>query len=356
MMNHPSQTENPAKQTPSCNTATRLQLSDIQEAHERIKPWLQATPLVESSVLNEQLQARILFKPEMLQKTGSFKYRGAMHFLSRLSPEEKQRGVIAYSSGNHAQGVAAAARQFNSPAVIVMPEDAPAIKIQNTRYYGAEIVFYDRQKDNREEIANTLATKRGLTLIPPYDHPWTMAGQGTVALELLAEAQSKDITLDQLLIPCSGGGLTAGCVIASKALSPRTKVYAVEPSGYNDTALSLQAGYPMSITPLPNPLCDALALQTPGKITFPVNQALLDGVCVVDDADVIRSIQLIFTHLKLVTEPGGAVGLAALLAKKSTEIQGQTIGVILSGGNSDPEQFQAFLQQDDAHPMSSHQR
>lgn len=319
-----------------------LSLQDIQLASERIAPYVQATPLLESAWLNAHLGARILFKPEVLQKTGAFKYRGAVNFLAQLSPSAREHGVVAYSSGNHAQALAAAARVFGVRSVIVMPEDAPSIKIESTRYYGADVVLYDRLTQDRVALAENIASERGATIVPPFDHPWIMAGQGTVGLSLLEETQAQGVTLQKVFIPCSGGGLTAGCATALRAFSPETEIYAVEPAGYDDTRRSFLAGERTAIQVGQPTLCDSLALAIPGELTFEVNRKLLNGVCVVSDDLVRQAVRLAFNHLKLVVEPGGAAGLAALLTG-DIDIQGQNIAVVLSGGNVDPDLFQQIL-------------
>lgn len=328
-------------QTPA-NPMPILSLEQVLAAHERIRPHIRRTPLLESVFLNDLLGARLLFKAEVLQKTGAFKYRGAVNFLAQLVQSEQVRGVVSYSSGNHAQALAAVAHVFGIPATIVMPEDAPQIKIEGTRYYGAKVVLYNRQTENRVEIAEKIVEQTGAILVPPFDHPWIMAGQGTVALEILEDLDQLQATTDQALIPCSGGGLTAGCATVFRALSPATHVFAVEPEGYDDTQRSLEAGSRLEISPHQATLCDSLALTCPGELTFEINKALLNGVFTADDKLVRQAMQLAFQHLKLVVEPGGAIGLAALLSGKH-EIKGQTIVVVLSGGNVDPALFSAVL-------------
>jgi threonine dehydratase len=316
---------------------------DIVKARIRIAGKALVTPLLESPVINTRSGGRVLLKAESLQKTGSFKFRGASHFIARLDEQTRKQGVVAYSSGNHAQAVSAAAQQAGVPAVIVMPEDAPRVKIEGTRFYGAQIVFYNRLTQSREEIAATIAEESAAVLLPPYDHPFTMAGQGTVGLELVEQAAALDEALDAVLIPCSGGGLAAGCSIAMKAQSPHTAIYCVEPTGFDDTARSLAAGRRVFIEePGGATICDALMLPTPGELTFPVLLANLQGGLVVTDTEVQQAMAIAFHHLKLVLEPGGAVALAAVLSGK-LDCRGKTVGVVLSGGNVDTGMFCAAL-------------
>lgn len=320
-----------------------VMLAEIQAAAERIQPYIIQTPLLESVVLNERFQARLLFKAENLQKTGAFKYRGATHFLSRMTPEERKSGVVGYSSGNHAQALAAAAKVFDTRATIIMPEDAPRTKIEGTRYYGANVVLYNRRTESREAIAQWITKETGATLIPPFDHPWIMAGQGTAGLELIAQAKALNARPDRVYIPCSGGGLLAGCGTAIKALQPDVQIFGVEPEGYDDTRQSLQTGAIVEITPTTPTLCDSLALTSPGRLTFPVNQRLLSGIEVTPDILVQQAMRLLFQDLKLVVEPGGSVGLAALL-QNPKPIQGKTVVLLLSGGNVDPATYATILQ------------
>ncbi|MFQ5783468.1 MAG: threonine/serine dehydratase [Alphaproteobacteria bacterium] len=312
--------------------------ADIADAAERLRDKAVTTPLLESPLLNEDLGARVLVKAEPLQRTGSFKFRGAYNNISRLGADARRRGVVAYSSGNHAQGVAAAARLLETPALIVMPKDAPAVKVANTRAWGAEIVFYDRERDSREDVAQRHAAERGAALVPPYDHPMTMAGQGTVGLELAAQAEALGATLDAVLVPCGGGGLIAGCALALAERAPGVPVYASEPEGFDDTARSLAAGSRETNASGGRSFCDALLAPTPGEITFAVNRRLLAGGFAVSDDEVARAMRLAFLHLKLIIEPGGAVALAAV-ASGRFDARGKTVAVVASGGNADPEIF-----------------
>jgi threonine dehydratase len=315
---------------------------DVKDAAGRLAGRALPTPLLESALLNDALGFRLLVKAEVLQRTGSFKFRGAYNRISRFTAAERRRGVVAYSSGNHAQGVAAAAKVLGAPATIVMPKDAPALKIANTRAYGAEIVFYDRLKDDREAIGARIAAERGLMLVKPYDDRYVIAGQGTVGLEVAGDARARGIALDALIVPCGGGGLISGCALAMAEESPGTKVYAAEPAGWDDTGRSLEAGTRLSNPPGGSGLCDALLAPTPGEMTFALNSRLLAGAFAVDDAAVYRAMAAAFRHLKLVVEPGGAVALAAALAN-AKDWQGETVVCVLSGGNVDPALFADVL-------------
>ncbi|MCH9019326.1 MAG: threonine/serine dehydratase [Proteobacteria bacterium] len=326
--------------------------ADVEDAAERLRGRAVMTPLLESPLLNERIGGRVLVKAETLQRTGSFKFRGAYNRISRLSPAERKRGVVAYSSGNHAQGVAAAARLVGALAVIVMPADAPRIKIDGTRALGAEVVLYDRGREVREAVGERIAKERGLTMVPPYDDPRVIAGQGTAGLELAAQAEAADAELDAVLSPCGGGGLIAGCALALSQRSPDTAVYAVEPEDFDDTTRSLAAGERREVRPGAYSFCDALLSPTPGKLTFAINRRLLAGGLVVSDDEVARAMRAAFLHLKLVLEPGGATALAALLAG-GYDGRGKTVAVIASGGNVDPQTFAAALERAAGHDPSS---
>ncbi len=315
---------------------------DILRAEKRLEGHIIQTPLLVSERLDEITGGHILLKPEVLQKTGSFKFRGAYNFISQLDRQTRQRGVLAYSSGNHAQAVAYAAQLFDIPATIVMPSDAPRIKIEKTQSYGASVVLYDRQAESREAIAQALAEESGATLLPPYDHPYTIAGQGTVGMEIYREANARHIKLDKLLAPCSGGGLIAGCALAIKAMSPETEIYSVEPEGFDDTARSLQAKQRQRNAPGATTMCDALMMPEPGRLTFQINAHHLHGGLAVTDDEVKAAMRFAFEHLKLVVEPGGAVALAAVLSGK-IKASGQIVAVVLSGGNVDVQRFAEIL-------------
>ena len=313
----------------------------IVDAHERLAPHLVRTPLLESDRLNERTGGRILIKPECLQRTGSFKFRGAYNFISRLGPEGRRAGVVAYSSGNHAQGVAAAARIEGLRATLVMPADAPTIKLANTRAYGAEVVTYDRHNESREAIAEQIAARRGAAIVPPFDHPLTIAGQGTAGIEIAAQAEAADARLDALICPAGGGGLIAGIAVALAELSAGTKIYAVEPTGFDALARSLAAGEPRTVRG-GRSICDALLAPRPGELTFAINRRHLAGALSVTDDQAQQAMATAFRDLKLAVEPGGAVALAAVLTG-AIPCAGKTIAVVLSGGNVDADVFCAAL-------------
>ncbi|HEX5379892.1 MAG TPA: threonine/serine dehydratase [Phenylobacterium sp.] len=321
--------------------------ADIEAAAARLAGHAVRTPLIESPALNERLGLRVLIKPETLQRVGAFKFRGAFNRLVQLSPDERRRGVVAFSSGNHAQGVALAARLLGVPALIVMPSDAPKVKVEATRGYGAEIRFYDRLTDDREAIAAGIAAERGSTVVPAFDDPHVIAGQGTVGLELFHQSQDLGARLDVLIAPVGGGGLMAGASLAIRTLSPQTAVVGVEPAGFDDTLQSLRAGSRQSLKPATRSLCDALETPCPGELTFPILQKTVADIAVVTDAEVAEAMRYGFSTLKLVVEPGGSVGLAALLAGKVAQARpGATVGLVLSGGNVDPDQFAAILRRE----------
>jgi threonine dehydratase len=313
--------------------------ADVESAARRIAGQAVVTPLIESPALNERLGCRVLIKAETLQRVGAFKFRGAYNRLVQLSPEERTRGVVAFSSGNHAQGVALAAKLLGMPALIVMPADAPAIKVAATRGYGAEVRLYDRLKESREAIAAEIAGQRGAVVVPAFDDPHIIAGQGTVGLEMVRQAEALGATCDLALAPVSGGGLLAGLSLAVKALSPKTALWGVEPAGFEDLAQSLAAGERVTIKPAGRSLCDALESPSPGEITFPILKQNLAGAVAITDAEVTEAMRVAFQVLKLVVEPGGAVGLAALLTGKIKAGPRDTVGLVLSGGNVDPELF-----------------
>ena len=327
----------------SSNATELPTYADVEAAARQLRGLAVVTPLLESALLNDLLGGRLLVKAEPLQRTGSFKFRGAYNRISRLSDDERARGVVAYSSGNHAQGVAAAAHSLGAPATIVMPRDAPAIKIDNTRAWGADVVLYERSSESREAVGRQIAEDRGLTLVPPFDHPLIIAGQGTAGLELAEQAEAAGATLDAVLSPCGGGGLISGCSLAIRERCPGTEVYAVEPEGFDDTARSLVAGRRQRARDGATSFCDALLAPTPGALTFAINRDLLAGGLVVSDNEVARAMRLALMHLKLVAEPGGATALAAAIAGKY-DCRGKTVAVIVSGGNVDPDTFSAALE------------
>lgn len=317
-------------------------LADIEDAGRAIAGQAVVTPLLESPALNEAVGGRVLIKAETLQRVGAFKFRGAYNRLSRLTSDERTRGVVAYSSGNHAQGVALAARLLGIPALIVMPADAPKVKVEATRGYGAQIRFYDRASESREAIAAAIAVARGAQVVPAFDNPLIIAGQGTVGLEIADQAKARGAQIDLLVGPVGGGGLMAGTAVAIKARSARTEILGVEPEGFDDTRRSLAAGERRPAPPAPRSLCDALESPMLGEITFPLLKAYLAGVSTVSDPEVAAAMRYAFATLKLVVEPGGVVALAALLAGKIT-LAGRTAAIILSGGNVDPELFRRVL-------------
>jgi threonine dehydratase len=310
-------------------------LDDVREAATAIAPHAVRTPLLESPFLNERLGARVLMKAEMLQRTGSFKFRGAYNCVSRIDPEVHPGGVVACSSGNHAQGVAEAARICGIPAVIVMPADAPAIKIERTRRSGAEIVLYDRLSEDRDAIAAAIAKDRKMEFVAPYDNFYVIAGQGTVGLELAQQAEAAGAELEAVLVPASGGGLTAGTALAVQATMPDARVYTVEPEGFDDYARSLRSGVRERNTPGAQSICDALLMPQPGELTFAMNKDRLAGGLAVSDEEVRAAVAFAFMELKLVVEPGGAAALAALLGGRYP-LSGAPVAVVLSGGNIDP--------------------
>ncbi len=319
-----------------------LSLDDIRAASLRLRGRAVRTPLVDAPAASRIAGAWVFAKPEVLQRTGSFKFRGAMSRLSLLTEGERRRGVVAYSSGNHAQAVACAARDMSTSAVIVMPSDAPRLKIENTRSHGAEVVLYDRVKEDRVAIGQRIANERGLVLVPPFDDPHVIAGQGTIGLELVADAARQGLAFDLVLVPCSGGGLAAGIATAMAALSPRTRVIAVEPETHDDLARSLASGTRMSNPDGRVSICDSLMAAQPGALTFPLLQASGASAVSVSDAEALAAMAHAFFEMKLVVEPGGAVALAALLAGK-VDARDKTVCVVLSGGNVDADMFQRAL-------------
>jgi threonine dehydratase len=323
-------------------TTAAVTFADVESAAARLAGHAVATPLIESPALNERLGGRVLIKPETLQRVGAFKFRGAYNRLSRLSVAERKGGVVAFSSGNHAQGVALAARLLSMPCLIVMPSDAPKVKLEATRAYGAEVRFYDRATDDREALAEAAAAQRGAVVVPAFDDPLIIAGQGTIGVEIAAQARALNAPVDRLLGPVGGGGLMSGVSLAMAARSPATRLYGVEPVGFDDTRRSLEAGERCGAPPAPRSLCDALESPMPGRLTFPILRAHLSGVLTVTDAEVAEAMRCAFATLKLVVEPGGAVALAALLAGKLL-LEGRTAAVILSGGNVDPDLFARVL-------------
>ncbi|MBC6460992.1 threo-3-hydroxy-L-aspartate ammonia-lyase [Actinomadura sp. HBU206391] len=312
-------------------------LDDVRAAAAQIKGVAHRTPVLRSRTLDELVGAEVFLKCENYQRIGAFKFRGAYNALSRLSPQQLERGVAAYSSGNHAQAVALSARELGATAVIVMPEDTPSSKINATAGYGAEIVTYDRYTGDRVAIGERLAADRGLALIPPYEHPHVIAGQGTAALELIEETGP----LDALLAPVGGGGLMAGCATAATALVPGIRMIGVEPEQGDDTKRSLEAGARVSI-PVPRTIADGQAAEIPGELTFSINQRLLDGIALVTDDQIREAMKWAFERLKTVIEPSGASALAALIAGVVPDLPAR-VGVIISGGNVGLARFAELL-------------
>ncbi|MGZ3483116.1 MAG: threonine ammonia-lyase [Rhizomicrobium sp.] len=306
--------------------------ADVEAAAARIAPWAVRTPLLESPELNDRLGARIFLKPETLQRTGSFKFRGALNTVLQIPTERRSNGVVAYSSGNHAQGVAAAAALFSIPATIVMPKDAPTPKIAGTRRLGADIVFYDRYKDDREVIAREIVERTGATLIEPFDNSMVVAGQGTVGLELASDAKMRGVTLDAILAPCGGGGLVTGIALAVSEASPGTQVIAVEPVRFDGMRLSLAAGVRTAAPGGVASLADALMAPMPGRIPFALAKTLLVNAISVSDTDLQSAVSYACQRLKLIVEPGGSAALAAILRKKY-DVNNKSVAIVLTGAN-----------------------
>ncbi len=309
-----------------------IDVSDIEAAAARIASVAIKTPLLYSPHLNEVTGGSVYLKPECLQRTGSFKIRGAYNLLSQLDESQAANGVVAWSSGNHAQGVAAAGSILGIKTVIVMPEDAPAAKIENTRGLGGEVILYDRYTGDREAIARSIAAERDATIVPSYDHEHIIAGQGTVGLEIMSQLNELAVSADQILVPCGGGGLISGSVVAIKSASESTLVYPVEPIDFDDTARSLMSNEREKNSPDARSICDALQTESPGKMTFEINRKLLERGLAVTDDEVRQAMRFAFNHFKLVVEPGGAVALAAVLSGK-IDTKGKTTVAVLSGGN-----------------------
>jgi len=307
---------------------------DVEAAAARLAGVAVRTPLIRSAELDALTGGSVLLKPECLQVTGSFKIRGAYNLMSQLSAGEARRGVVAFSSGNHAQGVAAAGALLGMKTAIVMPEDAPRAKLDNTRRLGGEVITYDRYSGDREAIARGIAAERGAVVVPSYDHPDIIAGQGTVGLEIAAQSAELGLVPDQVLVCCGGGGLIAGSALALTAKLPGVSVHSVEPESFDDTARSLELGRRVEVARDARSICDALQAHTPGALTFEINRRLLGPGYVVSDDEVREAMRFAFRHLKLVVEPGGAVALAAVIAGR-VATQGRVTAVVISGGNVD---------------------
>ena len=328
-----------------------IRLADVEGAAERLQGVAIETPLIRSAELNEQIGGDVLLKAECLQRTGSFKIRGAYNLMSQLDRDSATRGVVAWSSGNHAQGVAAAGALLGIKTTIVMPEDAPPAKIENTRRLGGETVLYDRYSGDREVIARDIAQKSGAALVPSYEHTDIIAGQGTVGLELVAQAKALGVDPDQLLICCGGGGLSAGIAVAVKALMPNVDIFLVEPHDFDDTRRSFAAGQRVRNDPGARSICDALQTETPGEMTFAINRECASGVLTVSDDEVRAAMRTAFRTLKLVVEPGGAVALAAILSGK-LPCRGKTTAAILRRWERGRVAVRRNSNEDVAHPES----
>jgi threonine dehydratase len=317
-------------------------VADVDEAARRLDGVALRTPLVTSAALDAMTGGRVFLKAETLQRTGSFKFRGAYNRLSAIPMERRAGGVVAYSSGNHAQGVAAAARLLGMLCVIVMPTDAPRAKRERTAALGAQIVLYDRAHEDREAIAEAIAAERGATLVPPYDDALIIAGQGTAGREIVDDLNALGLKPEVVVVTASGGGLTAGIALAVKARVPTAAVYTAEPQGFDDHARSFRSGQREQNAALTGTICDALMARMPGKLTFAINRSLVGAGVVASDEEVAAAVAFAFAELKLVVEPGGAVALAALMTRK-IDITGKVAVAVLSGGNVDPELFSRLV-------------
>ena len=330
----------PAPAARRAKPALAVTAEDVRDAAERLAGVVHRTPVVRSRTLDRLARRAVFLKCENFQRVGAFKFRGAYHAASRLRVDVLAAGIVTYSSGNHAQAVALAAHELGTQAVVVMPEDAPRSKADAVAGYGAEIVTYDRYKEDRVAIGAELASARGMALLPPYEHPHVIAGQGTVALELLEEAGR----LDALVVPVGGGGLAAGCATIASAMCPGLRVVGVEPEAGDDTKRSLDAGRRVRI-PVPRTIADGLAAEMPGELTFSINRCLLAGIALVSDAEILDAMRFAFDRLKLVIEPSGAASLAAVLTGRVDEVApgSERVGVVLSGGNVDAGRFAELL-------------
>ena len=326
----------------SIDTRTLPTAADIERAVGRLEGVAVRTPLSMPPVLSERLGARVFLKVETLQRTGSFKFRGAYNKIACIPPELRAAGVVAYSSGNHAQGVAAAARLLGLRATIVMPSDAPRLKRERTLALGAEVILYDRDKEDRTAIAADIVRQRGATLVPPYDDPLIIAGQGTIGAEIVTDLAALGLAPDIVVVGTSGGGLAAGIALGVKAQVPSAQFYTVEPEGFDDTLRSFQSGRREANQRMSGTICDALMSNMPGELTFPITQQLIGHGLTASDAEVAFAVRYAFEELKLVVEPGGAIGLAALLAGK-LDVKSKVVVGVLSGGNVDPDLFAKLI-------------
>jgi threonine dehydratase len=320
--------------------------ADIEAAAQRLLGVAVRTPLINAAVLDDLLGAKVFLKAETLQRTGSFKFRGAYNKISSIPQEKRAAGVVAYSSGNHAQGVAAAAKLLSMRATIVMPSDAPRAKRERTKALGAEVVLYDRNTEDRAAIARKLVEERGATLVPPYDDPLIIAGQGTIGREIVEQLAERGLAPEIVVIGASGGGLAAGTSLGIKAGAPQARIFTAEPEGFDDTARSFMSGKREANARMSGTICDALMTATPGELTFPITSKLIGQGIAASDAEVGRAVRYAFEELKLVVEPGGAIGLAALLAGKLDGlcgIRGKVVVGVLSGGNVDADLFAKLI-------------
>jgi threonine dehydratase len=320
---------------------------DVLAAAQRQRGLVRTTPVLSHAEIDAEAGARIFVKAECLQVTGSFKMRGATNRLAQISEQQRAAGVVAFSSGNHAQGVARAARLFGMPAVIVMPSDAPQVKIDGVKADGGEVVLYDRNSESREEISNRLAAERGATVVPSYDDKDIIAGQGTAGLEFARQMQDAGETLDGLICCTGGGGLITGIALAFERLSPETRIWTAEPEAHDDWARSLEAGEIVANAPGTRSICDAILTPEPGKLTFAIGKRLLAGGLRISDGDARHAMQMAARHLKIVSEPGGAAALAAALRHLPAELKGRKVGVLVTGGNVDMADFQKVLSSTD---------
>ena len=316
----------------------------VRRAAERIHGHAVRTPLIENNVLNDAVGGRVFVKAEPLQIGGSFKFRGAFNLISQLNADERARGVLAWSSGNHAQGIARAARHFGTKASIIMPEDTPALKVEQVKAFGAEIITYDRYTEDREAIAKPILEKTNMALAPSFDHPDIIEGQGTLGLETVEDARARGAELDAFIVCCGGGGLTSGCATIVDDISPKTEMWIAEPEGFDDTWLSIQKGEHVSVDVSQRTICDAIATPTPGRLTFPIMKKLVRGGVNLTEAEVGAAMLFAFKYLKIVAEPGGAVALAAILSGKF-DGKGKTTAITISGGNVDPALFAQIIGQ-----------
>jgi threonine dehydratase len=319
-------------------TPLAISFDDIERAQKRLAGVAHRTPVLTSKTADERTGARLFFKCENFQRTGAFKFRGAFNAISQFTPAQRANGVVAFSSGNHAQAIALSARLLGVKAVIVMPTDAPAIKLAATRGYGAEVVLYDRWAEDREAIGRRLAEERGLTLVPPYDHPHVMAGQGTAARELIEDAGP----LDLLIAPLGGGGLLSGCATAAKAMLPDCSVVGVEPAAGNDGQRSFRSGRIVHIG-APDTIADGAQTQHLGTLTFPALQRRVDDILTVDDAELVEAMAFFAGRMKIMVEPTGCLGAAAVFGRK-LDLKGKRVGIVLSGGNVDLKRFASLIQ------------